>query len=152
MNSDVRSSQNVPQTSSNSSNTSELAESPLDLTKSNLPGSQPSDLPVNESTTINGRKRSRKGRAFKLDALCLRLQEKLGNNEEEPGTAMPSSDPSSSPSDGQMSNRYPSPVESAGAESSDNTNRSAITSTMLQLKKEAIIEPNNNLNSVTSHR
>lgn len=60
---------NPRSTSSRSSGASSApAEVPLDLTKSNQTDDQQSN-----------RKRSRKGKAFKLDALCLRLQEKMNS-------------------------------------------------------------------------
>lgn len=51
-------------------------DAPLDLTKSMI-------TVENSSAEAGGRKRSRKGKAYKLDALCLRLQEKMDPDDEE---------------------------------------------------------------------
>lgn len=51
-------------------------EAPLDLTKSQAPTDS-------FAAETGGRKRSRKGKAYKLDELCLRLQEKMDPEEEE---------------------------------------------------------------------
>lgn len=69
-------------------------ESPLDLTKPRSPSDDIDDIGndagnlssgENSTTTENvvNRKRSRKGKAFKLDTLCLKLQEKQSDNAEE---------------------------------------------------------------------
>ncbi|XP_061178209.1 protein hunchback-like [Saccostrea echinata] len=70
-------------------------ESPLDLTKSSRSPSDDLDDPTNDGGNLSSgensntaenvvnRKRSRKGKAFKLDTLCLKLQEKQTDNAEE---------------------------------------------------------------------
>lgn len=79
-------------------------ETPLDLTKAN--GVEETETNKQNSN----RKRSRKGKAFKLDALCLRLQEKMGSgNAKVRRSSFLHSDESSSPS-GHNSNQYPSPT------------------------------------------
>lgn len=71
-------------------------ESPLDLTKPRSPSDDIDDAGIdggnlssgeNSTTTENviNRKRSRKGKAFKLDTLCLKLQEKQTDAEGEEG-------------------------------------------------------------------
>ena len=69
-----------PTTTSTSTPTSQSTsgEAPLDLTKANAPAAD--GFSAAES---GGRKRSRKGKAYKLDALCLRLQEKIEPDEED---------------------------------------------------------------------
>lgn len=71
-----------------------LRESPLDLTKPRSPsdgmddlGKDGGNLSSGENSTtaenVVNRKRSRKGKAFKLETLCLKLQEKQSDNVEE---------------------------------------------------------------------
>lgn len=83
------------------------AEAPLDLTK-------PSSVPECETNKpSSSRKRPRKGKANKLDDLCLRLQQKKSSesSEIEVPKSLPPGDGSSAQSIDQDSNEHPSPME-----------------------------------------
>lgn len=125
--------------------TSQASDSPLDLTKprSSLEADQhesfykqddaegehssgENSVYSNEVTSPTPRKRSRKGKAFKLDTLCMKLQEKQGNlyGSDEDSTAemdeMYSSDLLPVEADGQSPDEFSGNYNSSAENESDN--------------------------------
>lgn len=97
--------------------TAATVETPLDLTKSGEIEDQ------QKGNHVASRARSRKGKALKLDALCLRLQEKMTSetkDKAEPSTAIASDGSSPQPVDEMRRNQYPLPAESGEALSDNN--------------------------------